>query len=151
MATDFVRTSAPAAHFLPALHSGAVVLTDEQLTRQLTGQSRTIYLPAERTGAVIGKNGRMKHLIKVGPKILRLQFDPENKCDFQEILIFDFSDVDFQELMSANILVSHFEKIVCMLIQHSFIGNNGQLCITGGAISPNVLKSPNLTYAISRF
>jgi hypothetical protein len=29
------------------------------------GQSRTIYLPAERTGAVIGKNGRMKHLIKV--------------------------------------------------------------------------------------
>ncbi|CAG5089569.1 Oidioi.mRNA.OKI2018_I69.PAR.g12266.t1.cds [Oikopleura dioica] len=28
------------------------------------GQSRTIYLPAERTGAVIGKNGRMKHLIK---------------------------------------------------------------------------------------
>ena len=115
------------------------------------GQSRTIYLPAERTGAVIGKNGRMKHLIKVGPKILRLQFDPENKCDFQEILIFDFSDVDFQELMSANILVSHFEKIVCMLIQHSFIGNNGQLCITGGAISPNVLKSPNLTYAISRF
>ena len=33
------------------------------------GQSRTIYLPAERTGAVIGKNGRMKHLIKVGPKI----------------------------------------------------------------------------------
>lgn len=26
--------------------------------------SRTMFLPAERTGAVIGKNGRMKHLIK---------------------------------------------------------------------------------------
>ena len=24
-----------------------------------------MFLPAERTGAVIGKNGRMKHLIKV--------------------------------------------------------------------------------------
>ena len=34
------------------------------------GQSRTIYLPAERTGAVIGKNGRMKHLIKVPTSVL---------------------------------------------------------------------------------
>ena len=33
------------------------------------GQSRTIYLPAERTGAVIGKNGRMKHLIKVSSRL----------------------------------------------------------------------------------
>merc|ERR1711892_156922 len=28
------------------------------------GHTRTMHLPAERTGAVIGKNGRMKHLIK---------------------------------------------------------------------------------------
>ena len=44
------------------------------------GCSKTIFLPAERTGAVIGKNGRMKHLIKVIYSIIYICSTDFRRC-----------------------------------------------------------------------